>query len=302
MQALHKLLLLHVLTYLGRNALGAKIINGVKVPKDSMLFMASLQTTDGHMCGGSLISDNFVLTAAHCDGDNDDNVPVRVVFGTHDLRKNGTVRHIEQRCKHPDYQDDTLENDIMLLKLSQSVPVGGTIQHIRLPPPNMNLKHNQLCHVAGWGVTEAGRDTDDLRVALVSVVDQNVCRQQWSNVGLNLDDNVICAGGYKTNNGNCNVSFLSVFGKFMSTIQPFLFQNIKIFPFYRVILVVLWCTTRWLLVLYLSEIHFVGTDAYLMSIQTCPSSVPGSTRLSCKMVVNYNNCTQSIASAYLHCI
>uniref|UniRef100_A0A671UET6 Peptidase S1 domain-containing protein n=1 Tax=Sparus aurata TaxID=8175 RepID=A0A671UET6_SPAAU len=206
MQALHKLLLLHVLTYLGRNALGAKIINGVKVPKDSMLFMASVQTTDGHVCGCSLISDNFVLTAAHCDGDNDDDVPVRVVFGTHDLRKTGTVRHVEQRCKHPDYQNDTLENDIMLLKLSQSVPLGGTIQRIRLPAHDMNLQPNQLCNVAGWGVTEAGRDVDEMRVALVSVVNQKVCRQQWSNSNWipRLPANVICAGGYQTQNGACN--------------------------------------------------------------------------------------------------
>uniref|UniRef100_A0A671UET7 Peptidase S1 domain-containing protein n=1 Tax=Sparus aurata TaxID=8175 RepID=A0A671UET7_SPAAU len=201
MQALHKLLLLHVLTYLGRNALGAKIINGVKVPKDSMLFMASVQTTDGHVCGCSLISDNFVLTAAHCDGDNDDDVPVRVVFGTHDLRKTGTVRHVEQRCKHPDYQNDTLENDIMLLKLSQSVPVGGTIQRIRLPPPDMNLQPNQLCHVAGWGETETDGRVDDLRVVNVSVVDQKVCRRQWSNEY--VPANVICAGGYKTLKGFC---------------------------------------------------------------------------------------------------
>ncbi|XP_030288803.1 granzyme B(G,H)-like [Sparus aurata] len=200
MLALRKLLLLHVLTNLRRNALGAKIINGVKVPDDSMQFMASLQTTDGHMCGGSLISDNFVLTAAHC-ADNNHPLPVRVFLGTHDLRKTGTVRNIVQRCKHPDYQPNTIENDIMLLKLSQSVPVGGTIQRIRLPPPDMNLQPNQLCHVAGWGETETDGRVDDLRVVNVSVVDQKVCRRQWSNEY--VPANVICAGGYKTLKGFC---------------------------------------------------------------------------------------------------
>ncbi|KAM8746177.1 granzyme B(G,H)-like isoform 2-T2 [Acanthopagrus schlegelii] len=201
MHALYKLLLLRVLTYLGGNALGAKIINGVKVQEDSMRFMASLQTTDGHWCGGSLIRDNFVLTAAHCDNDG----LAKVVFGTHDLKNTGTVRHIVQKCKHPDYRNDTAENDIMLLKLSQSVPVGETIQRIQVPPPNMNLQPNQMCHVAGWGETEAGRGVDDLRVVGVSVVDQNVCRKQWSNSKWipHLPANVICAGGYRTLKGAC---------------------------------------------------------------------------------------------------
>uniref|UniRef100_A0A671UEX6 Peptidase S1 domain-containing protein n=1 Tax=Sparus aurata TaxID=8175 RepID=A0A671UEX6_SPAAU len=69
--------------------------------------------------------------------------------------------------------------------------VGGTIQRIRLPPPDMNLQPNQLCHVAGWGETETDSRVDDLRVVGVSVVDQKVCRRQWSNEY--VPANVICA-------------------------------------------------------------------------------------------------------------
>ncbi|KAM8746179.1 granzyme B(G,H)-like [Acanthopagrus schlegelii] len=199
MQALHKLLLCHLLACLGPNALGSEIIHGHIAPPNQMLYMASVQTRDRHVCGGSLISDNFVLTAAHCD----EHPLVRVVLGTHNLRHSGTVRTIVQRCKHPYYRHHRTGSDIMLLKLSQSVPVGGTIRRIPLPPPNMNLRSNQMCHVAGWGVTETGSDVNDLRVVGVSVVDQNVCRRQWSKTGLNLPAHVICAGGYKTLEGAC---------------------------------------------------------------------------------------------------
>ena len=163
----------------------------------------------------------------------------------------------------------------------------------------MKLQHNQVCQVAGWGVTEAGRGVADLRVVDVSVVDQNVCRRQWSGIPAN----VICAGGYQTLKGACNVSSLSTSGKFMNTYHVFfLYQNIEIFPFYRVILVVLWCATGWLLVLYLTEIKVAGTHVFQMSIQTCPSSVAGSTRLSGTMVVKCNNLTKKLALANLHCI
>ena len=92
--------------------------------------------------------------------------------------------------------------------------MGGTIRRIRLPPSNMNLQTNHKCRVAGWGMTESDRDVDDLRVVGVSVVDQNVCRRQWSNSkwNLRLPANVICAGGYRTLKGACFVSFLSVSG------------------------------------------------------------------------------------------
>ncbi|XP_036970969.1 mast cell protease 1A-like isoform X1 [Acanthopagrus latus] len=196
MRALQKFLLFHALTCLGRNALGTEIIHGQIAPRNQMLYMASVQTRSGHHCGGSLISDNFVLTAAHCDHHGLESV----VLGTHNLRSGGTVRRIVQRCRYPYYQHHTTGGDIMLLKLSPRVPEGGTIRHISLPSPNMKLQHNQVCQVAGWGVTEAGRGVADLRVVDVSVVDQNVCRRQWSGIPAN----VICAGGYQTLKGACN--------------------------------------------------------------------------------------------------
>nr|XP_024654314.1 complement factor D-like [Maylandia zebra] len=69
MHGLQIILLLNVLTCLKQAARGSDIIGGEKVPRKSMLYMVSVQNKSGHICGGFLITEDFVVTAAHCDNE-----------------------------------------------------------------------------------------------------------------------------------------------------------------------------------------------------------------------------------------
>ncbi|XP_071343589.1 granzyme B(G,H)-like [Trachinotus anak] len=202
MHGLHKFLLCHFLTCLGGNALGSEIIHGKIVPDNLMLYMASVQNNEGHICGGFLISEDFVVTAAHCDK----NKPTSVVLGTHNLKKvdNDTMRFGVKRCKHPNYETHTNENDIMLLKLSRKVQLNNRVKPIQLPRTDSKIKDKAKCHVAGWGLTKTGgKIVDVLQMVEVPVVNPEVCKREWKKIRVNLPDNVICAGGYDTNKGFC---------------------------------------------------------------------------------------------------
>ncbi|XP_018522840.1 mast cell protease 2 [Lates calcarifer] len=188
---LHSFLLFYVL---GQQALGSEIINGNEAPENTLLYMASLQVNGRHKCGGFLVRKDFVMTAAHCDGD-------RVVLGTHNLHKSGkTVRHIVKRYRYPGYDGAGNGKDIMLLKLSREVQLGNSMQLAKLPRSAINIKDNEQCRVAGWGYTRTnGNVVDDLRVVDVSIINPQVCKREWPR----LPANVICAGGYGTNKGFC---------------------------------------------------------------------------------------------------
>ncbi|KAM7388434.1 hypothetical protein PAMP_024608 [Pampus punctatissimus] len=193
MHGLHTFLLLHLLTCLGRNTLGSEIIHGKNASKESMLYMASVQNNTKHVCGGFLISEDFVVTAAHCDNAN-----LSVVLGTHNLKKvnDATMRYRVKKCKHPYYKNVKSGNDIMLLKLSRKAQ---KVKPIQLPKSVMKMKDEAMCRVAGWGRITGGKHVDVLQVADVPIINLNVCKKEW----MQLPDNVICAGGYGTKKGFC---------------------------------------------------------------------------------------------------
>uniref|UniRef100_A0A3P8SEI4 trypsin n=1 Tax=Amphiprion percula TaxID=161767 RepID=A0A3P8SEI4_AMPPE len=201
MHVLHKVLLFHVLICLGQNALGSEIIKGTKAKKKSMLYMASVQNKKGHVCGGFLVSEDFVMTAAHCVNQN----PTSVVLGTHSLKNvnDDTMRYSIKKCKHPDYKAVISGNDIMLLQLSRKAHLGkkGPIKPIKIPSNQIKLKGKQKCSVAGWGATKTnGSNVDELQVVDIPVINLETCQKMWND---KLPANVVCAGGYGTKKGFC---------------------------------------------------------------------------------------------------
>ncbi|XP_072245863.1 duodenase-1-like [Leuresthes tenuis] len=162
-----------------------------------MQYMVSLQNNKGHTCGGFLISEDFVVTAAHCRCSE----PTHVVLGTDNLKKdNGLKINIEKSYMPDEYKAVGLGYDIMLLKLSRSANIGTRVKKIQIATSEMNVKEKEICSVAGWGKNSTnGTTVDELRAVNVSVINQEACKEQWDNLPLG----VICAGGSGTNKGFC---------------------------------------------------------------------------------------------------
>ncbi|XP_029979841.1 granzyme E-like [Sphaeramia orbicularis] len=134
---------------------GSAIVGGKVVKPHSRPYMASLQTVKfGHICGGFLIREDFVLTAAHCR--NSENL--MVVLGAHNIKKKESSQQkipVAQYFKHPDYKKNQYHDDIMLLKLKTKAKLNKYVQPIRLPRKDGKIPAVIKCSTDGWGLTTA---------------------------------------------------------------------------------------------------------------------------------------------------
>ncbi|XP_039620533.1 chymase-like [Polypterus senegalus] len=149
---------------------GDKIIDGTEAKAHSRPYMAFLEIRKGKnisSCGGFLILPNFILTAAHCQGKS-----ITVLLGAHDLSKKESSQQVipvEKIIPHESYNDITLENDIMLLKLQHKANLTNEVKTISIPKRNEAFNHKK-CSVAGWGRTKTnGTGSHVLREVEVNV-------------------------------------------------------------------------------------------------------------------------------------
>lgn len=147
-------------------------------------------------CGGSLISDYYVLSAAHC---NNRNVkPKYLLFGVlnnkRELSPHRVVKEIETIINHPDYNADTKNNDICLYKSDSAIPFNDYIRPICLPVENYQL--NEII-ASGFGKTHYTKLSDVLFKVNLNNLDPVKCRLDES------DQTKICAGSLNSSADTC---------------------------------------------------------------------------------------------------
>ncbi|XP_073699753.1 granzyme-like protein 2 [Garra rufa] len=156
------------------------IVNGTEAKPHSRPYMVSLQKNQRHVCGGFLISDRIVMTAAHC---RDKNETLTAVVGAHNLTKNESSVGIGVKSyhKHPCYNHNrTLQNDIMLLRLEKEVEPNETVNIICIPTQEEDIKPDSACSVAGWGrPSYFGEKSTRLLEADVKIMNNTECKNKW---------------------------------------------------------------------------------------------------------------------------
>jgi len=174
-----------------------RVVGGEDASLNEFPSIVSVQVRSNHMCGGSLIAQNWVLTAAHCVSDPGV-TPDRVFMGSNDLndRRNGEVFRITQIIIHPGYGEDSpVSHDFALLKLHQN----ARFPIVELSDGNRDeLEFNQLT-VAGWGATlEDGFGSDTLQRVDLPFINAQACKGMMLENAPNyvqfIDNSMFCAG------------------------------------------------------------------------------------------------------------
>jgi secreted trypsin-like serine protease len=172
---------------------GRRIVGGEKtdIKQHPWQVALNIRVADRiYLCGGSIIADRWVLTAAHCFNRSTHPKKVRAKTAVNNYQTQGVWADIDRIVIHEAYDSGTHEHDIALIRLS-SPPRGAVIP---LVAPDKSIPVGQPLEVTGWGATTEGGDGSRLLLkATVPLTDNDTCNGPSAYAGA-IKAGMLCAG------------------------------------------------------------------------------------------------------------
>ncbi|GJQ80525.1 hypothetical protein Trydic_g12416 [Trypoxylus dichotomus] len=165
-----------------------RVVGGSDAPLGGYPFIVSLRSAaNSHFCGGSIINTNYILTAAHClVGRSTANTIV--VAGTNTLNAGGVSYGSSNLIVHANYNSQTIQNDVALIRLAQVLQLTSVIGTIPLNAASTGAVDAVL---VGWGRTVTGGPLpNNLQRLDTRTITHAQCQQTW---GSQVQTNQICA-------------------------------------------------------------------------------------------------------------
>ncbi|CAN2390456.1 Domain of unknown function (DUF1986), partial [Pristimantis euphronides] len=199
----------------GSPLVSVRIFGGTDVAEGAWPWHASILFSGGPVCGGSLISNQWVLSAAHCFDPSPSPSLYTVVLGAHklDLPSPNVLRAPVQRLViHPQYNGPEGSGDIALVQLSRPVTYSTAIRPVCLPPISMVFQPGTSCYVTGWGRTRYNEFLAfprTLQQVMVPLISRETCDRMY-HVGSStsateaiIKSDQICAGYQAGQHDSC---------------------------------------------------------------------------------------------------
>ncbi|ENN81152.1 hypothetical protein YQE_02518, partial [Dendroctonus ponderosae] len=187
-----------------------KIVGGHNADLNEWPWIAALFNSGRQFCGGSLIDNIHILSAAHCVAHMSswDVARVTVRLGDYNIKTNSEVKHVEKRVKrvvrHRGFDSRTLYNDIAILTLDSPVDFSSVIRPVCLPSAGARDWAGSTGTVIGWGsIRESGPQPAVLQEVNIPIWSNNDCRQKYGHAAPGgIVDHMLCAG--QANRDSCS--------------------------------------------------------------------------------------------------
>ncbi|XP_075975823.1 trypsin, alkaline A-like [Anticarsia gemmatalis] len=175
----------------GTRIIGGSVTSIRNYPEMVALLFSPTQVNHRQSCGGSILNQRSVLTAAHCfDLGRHHTGMWRMRIGSDFANSGGTVLVVAHLERHPNYNRATADSDVAILRSTTAIRYGTGVQ-----PANLGgyvVGDNEVVWAAGWGQTEYLRPSEQLRHVQIWTINQGVCRQRYGQA--TITDNMLCSG------------------------------------------------------------------------------------------------------------